>query len=88
VTAVVDKVGPAVVRIDASKTVTSQTPEVFNDPFFRQFFVGIAHATGRSRLNVESGSGFVIGADGFSPIPTWLMYGGYGKSDAKGWTHL
>ncbi len=38
VVGVVQKVGPAVVRIDSARTVTSQTPEEFEDPFFRRFF--------------------------------------------------
>jgi Do/DeqQ family serine protease len=64
VTAVVDKVGPAVVRIDASKTVTSQTPEVFNDPFFRQFFGSELPTPPDKQIERGTGSGFIIGADG------------------------
>lgn len=37
---VVQSAGPAVVRIDASRTVARSTPEAFNDPMFRQFFGG------------------------------------------------
>ena len=64
VTAVVEKVGPAVVRIDASRTVTSQTPDVFNDPFFRQFFGSELPARPNKQIERGTGSGFVIGADG------------------------
>lgn len=38
ITDVVTDVGPAVVRIDASRTVSQRIPDVFNDPTFRQFF--------------------------------------------------
>ncbi|WP_302885041.1 hypothetical protein [Kovacikia minuta] len=38
VTTVVDQVGPAVVRIDATRTVKNPVPDAFQDPFFRQFF--------------------------------------------------
>lgn len=36
----VQKVGPAVVRIDASRELTSSLPEKFTQPFFRRFFWG------------------------------------------------
>lgn len=63
VTAVVEKVGPAVVRINASKTVASQLPDAFNDPFFRQFF---GSQLPRSQRQIErgTGSGFIVSADG------------------------
>jgi len=64
VPAVVEKVGPAVVRIDASKTVTSQTPDVFNDPFFRQFFGSEFPTPPEKQIERGTGSGFIIGADG------------------------
>ncbi|AFZ32007.1 HtrA2 peptidase [Gloeocapsa sp. PCC 7428] len=39
VTAAVNRVGPAVVRIDTERTVTRRVPEPFlEDPFFRRFF--------------------------------------------------
>jgi Do/DeqQ family serine protease len=64
VAGIVDRVGPAVVRIDTSRTVTNQVPDVFNDPVFRQFF-GSQLPTGPQR-QVERGigSGFIVGADG------------------------
>ena len=64
VTAVVENVGPAVVRIDSSKTVTSQTPDVFNDPFFRQFFGSQLPTSPEKQIERGTGSGFIIGADG------------------------
>ncbi|MBW4628766.1 MAG: trypsin-like peptidase domain-containing protein [Brasilonema octagenarum HA4186-MV1] len=63
VTKVVQRVGPAVVRIDSSRTVKTQLPEQFNDPFFRQFF-GSALPQQQRRQERGTGSGFIIGADG------------------------
>jgi len=64
ITAVVDRVGPAVVRIDATKTVTTKTPEIFNDPFFRDFFGGEVPRQPQKEIERGTGSGFIIGADG------------------------
>ena len=62
---VVEKVGPAVVRIDTTQTVTSRTPDIFNDPFFRQFFGGSQLPNSQAkRVQRGVGSGFIIGADG------------------------
>lgn len=63
VTKVVQRVGPAVVRIDASRTVKTQLPEQFKDPFFRQFF-GSALPDSQQRVERGTGSGFIISADG------------------------
>jgi Do/DeqQ family serine protease len=63
VTSVVQTFGPAVVRIDASKTVTSQVPDVFNDPFFREFFGG-AQIPPQKQIQRGSGSGFIINSNG------------------------
>jgi Do/DeqQ family serine protease len=60
---VVQKVGPAVVRINSSRTVKSQIPEEFNDPFFRRFF-GSQLPQSRERVERGTGSGFIISADG------------------------
>lgn len=59
----VDRTGPAVVRIDSSRTVRSRRPAVFDDPFFRQFF-GNAPSAPSQRVERGSGSGFVIKSDG------------------------
>jgi Do/DeqQ family serine protease len=61
---IVDRVGPAVVRIDTSRTVTSQVPDVFNDPFFRQFFGSQLPTGPQKQVERGIGSGFIIGADG------------------------
>lgn len=63
IAAAVEKVGPAVVRINASRTVRARVPEIFNDPFFRQFFGDVPSQPSR-RVERGTGSGFIISADG------------------------
>ncbi|MBD2727266.1 trypsin-like peptidase domain-containing protein [Nostoc sp. FACHB-892] len=63
VTRVVQNVGPAVVRINSSRTVRSRIPDEFNDPFFRRFF-GSQLPQSRERVERGTGSGFIISADG------------------------
>ncbi|MEH1909649.1 MAG: HhoA/HhoB/HtrA family serine endopeptidase [Nostoc sp.] len=60
---VVQKVGPAVVRIDSSRTVKTQIPDEFNDPFFQRFF-GSQLPQQQNRVERGTGSGFIISADG------------------------
>ena len=62
ITEVVQRVGPAVVRINSSRTVKSQLPEEFNDPFFRRFF-GSQLPQG-DQVQRGTGSGFIVGKDG------------------------
>ena len=64
ITDVVTDVGPAVVRIDASRTVSQRIPDVFNDPTFRQFFGGRFPRGGQERTERGLGSGFIISQDG------------------------
>ena len=64
VVAVVQKAGPAVVRIDTSKTVTSRIPDEFNDPFFRRFFGNRFPTQPRERQQRGNGSGFIINSNG------------------------
>lgn len=64
ITDVVQNVGPAVVRINASRTVTTQIPDVFNDPFFRQFFGSRLPSQPQERVERGTGSGFIISNDG------------------------
>ncbi len=61
---VVDAVGPAVVRIDTSRTVRSQLPDEFNDPFFRRFFGDRLPSQSRERVQRGNGSGFIINSNG------------------------
>ncbi|MEA5617175.1 HhoA/HhoB/HtrA family serine endopeptidase [Cronbergia sp. UHCC 0137] len=64
ITQVVQKVGPAVVRIDSSRTVQSRVPDEFNDPFFRRFFGSEFPVTPRNRVERGTGSGFILDGDG------------------------
>ncbi|MEH1817960.1 MAG: HhoA/HhoB/HtrA family serine endopeptidase [Nostoc sp.] len=63
VTQVVQKVGPAVVRIDSSRTIKAQLPDEFNDPIFQRFF-GSQLPQQQNRVERGTGSGFIISADG------------------------
>ncbi|NET39746.1 MAG: PDZ domain-containing protein [Cyanothece sp. SIO1E1] len=56
---VVERVGPAVVRINASRTVTRQTP----DRFFGRFF-GENPTAPSEQIQRGVGSGFIVSADG------------------------
>lgn len=60
----VEQVGPAVVRINAARTVTSQVPAPFDDPFFRRFFGNNIPIQPRERVERGTGSGFIISEDG------------------------
>lgn len=60
----VDRTGPSVVRIDSSRTVKTQAPEIFNDPFFRQFFGQDIPNQPSTRVERGTGSGFIIKSDG------------------------
>lgn len=64
VVAAVQKVGPAVVRINAARTVTSQAPGGFNDPLLRRFFGSEPSAPPSRRVERGTGSGFIINANG------------------------
>jgi Do/DeqQ family serine protease len=60
---IVEEAGPAVVRIDASRTVTTQLPEALQNPFFREFFGGqLPESQERTERGV--GSGFIVSDDG------------------------
>jgi Do/DeqQ family serine protease len=61
---VVERVGPAVVRIDSSRTVRTRVPAIFNDPFFRQFFGSEVPLPPSSRVQQGTGSGFIIQSSG------------------------
>ncbi len=61
---VVKRVKPAVVQINISKTVRTQTPEAFNDPIFRRFFGEAVPMPPPERTEQGIGSGFVINPNG------------------------
>ena len=57
----VQKVGSAVVRINAARTVSRQTPDEFDDPMMRRFF---GSAPPSRRVERGTGSGFIVNANG------------------------
>ncbi len=64
IASVVQQVGPAVVRINSTRTVIHNSPDGFNDPVFRQFF-GLDLPNSSSKEIIRGiGSGFIINADG------------------------
>ena len=60
----VQKVGPAVVRINAARRVSSQAPEGFDDPMMRRFFGSRPSAPPSTRVERGTGSGFIINSNG------------------------
>ena len=66
VSAAVERIGPAVVRIDTERTITRSPDPFLNDPFFRRFFGdggGLGIPPGEERLRGQ-GSGFIIDGSG------------------------
>ena len=61
---VVQSVGPAVVRIDSTQTVTNPAPAIFQDPFFRQFFGSEIPTPPTKQIERGIGSGFIINPNG------------------------
>ncbi len=69
ITKVVDKVGPAVVRINASTTVatTPESEDGSEDPFFKKFFgnrTAQPNRSGEREIKQGTGSGFIINNNG------------------------
>lgn len=62
IAAAVDKVGPAVVRIDASRTVSSSS-DSFANPL-RRFFEDDSQMPLPDRIEQGTGSGFIVSTDG------------------------
>ncbi len=61
----VQKVGPAVVRIDTERTIASNIPNFFNDPFFRRFFGDDTFPQFPKEYQQRGqGSGFIIDSSG------------------------
>ena len=60
------KVGPAVVRIDAARQVSDGENDPFDQPFFRRFFGQERPIPKEHREHLErgTGSGFILSADG------------------------
>jgi S1-C subfamily serine protease len=65
VTAAVDRVGQAVVRIDTERTITRRMNPLFEDPFFRGFFGDNAFPQAPEERQLRGqGSGFIIDGSG------------------------
>jgi S1-C subfamily serine protease len=58
------KVGPAVVRIDAARKVETRLPELFQNPLFRGFFGNEKPVPSDERVERGTGSGLILSADG------------------------
>ena len=63
IAAAVEKVGPAVVRINSARQVTGQVPEALRNPLFKRFF-GDQTPAPADRVERGTGSGFIVSADG------------------------
>lgn len=64
---IVQQVGPAVVRIDSTRTVSAQpSAGLFNDPFFQQFFGSQMPQSQQPEQQIErgEGSGFITNSNG------------------------
>lgn len=59
----VQKVGPAVVRIDADREIKDGLPDALEQPFFRRFF-GEEIPIPKDHLERGTGSGFILTSDG------------------------
>lgn len=59
----VKQVGPAVVRIDAARSVSGNLSDPFQNPFFRRFF-GEEDLPDPERIERGTGSGFILSANG------------------------
>lgn len=62
----VERVGPAVVRIDSARSVSSSKnmPDAFKNPFFKRFFGNETPPPSEPRVERGTGSGFIISSDG------------------------
>ncbi len=63
ISAAVDRAGPAVVRINATRRVSSNVPEAFRNPVFKRFF-GDQLPAPEDRVERGTGSGFLLSSDG------------------------
>lgn len=64
VTAAVNQIGPAVVRIDTERTITRRSDPLLDDPFFRDFFGNEGFNVPRQQLVRGQGSGFIVDRNG------------------------
>ena len=61
---IAQEVGSAVVRIDSSRTVKNPKAEMFNDPFFRNFFGSQMPQMPDKQVRQGMGSGFIVNQNG------------------------
>jgi Do/DeqQ family serine protease len=61
---IVEKAGPAVVKIETFVTTNKRSDPFFDDPFFREFF-GQFDYTPKQKVQKGMGSGFIISPDGY-----------------------
>ncbi len=59
----VERIGPAVVRIDAARKVVNSLPDALQNPLFRRFF-GNEMPVPKERVERGTGSGFILSGDG------------------------
>ncbi|MGF1569094.1 MAG: HhoA/HhoB/HtrA family serine endopeptidase [Nodosilinea sp.] len=65
IAAAVERVGPAVVRIDSERSVSDLAPDALNNPLFRRFFGDeLPPDVGPEHLEQGTGSGFILNAEG------------------------
>jgi serine protease Do len=60
---IIEKMGPAVVKIETYVTTSQPSNPFFDDPFFREFFG--QYNGPEQRVQRGMGSGFIISADGY-----------------------
>jgi S1-C subfamily serine protease len=60
----VEKVGPAVVRINATRKVANPISEAFKNPLLRRFFGEEEQAIPQERIERGTGSGFILSENG------------------------
>jgi len=79
------KVGPAVVRINATRKVANQIPEAFNNPCFAASS-GMSDRRSEERVERGTGSGFILSMGHL--LCSCGSRGRYSSSDPQGWSEF